>query len=284
MTISDKYLKLVISGCSFLDIVVNPDKIIIDGGNNTAQVSVQLGGVFNIARQLNILSVDYCLLTSVGSPVNNKNITGLAQIKNFDVEKMQCFYSADEMCTAVIIGESYASSRTSFVNSGIGRKYIPKDFINSEYHHISYLDYLDSYNFNRLKLLRAKCSFISVDLCINNPTADQIVTLIEKLKLVDLLIISDKEFTAYFKNSENFMKIRQEKDLSCQLVVHSPTYVDIYEAAKLVTHRGKFIGNRNVLGMGDRFVAYFYSQFINNADIVKSAILAYDACQGDLKK
>jgi sugar/nucleoside kinase (ribokinase family) len=284
MTISDKFIELVISGSSFFDVVLELDGIKEEGLNNRAEVSIQLGGVFNIARMLSTLNINFNLFTLVGSPVTQQNIQQIAQIEKFTWEQIECSFSEGDMCRAVITIDNVLSSRTSYVQPGVSKKYAPKTMPSSNFHHISYLDYLDCYDVALLKNLRQKCNFISADLCKNNPNLYEITTLINKLQYIDLLIISDSEFKAYFQNDENFLKISSDQKLGLNLVVHSPTYVDIYKEGSKMTQNGEFFENVNVLGMGDRFVAYFYSHYMKRDDIVSSSIMAYDSCQGDLKK
>ena len=279
MIISMDRNSLLVTGNSYFDIVVTNQIQLIAGSNSRGDIQLGLGGVFNISRSLVQLEIEHGLYTSVGSPVNKENFWEFTKfdatknVEKFLIPKID--FHRELMCTAVIEQNIERASRTSIVNNGISRNLLPRKDSSFSHQHISYIDNLPYFSANALSEMRSEGQFISVDLCLNDSTESEINLTIRKIQEVNLVVMSESEFAGLFLKECNLMNIESIPESIENLIVHGEGRIIIKTRGVLEEVLGRRKGSSKVLGLGDKFIAYFYASFLGGSDIACSARMAF---------
>lgn len=270
---------LLISGNSYFDIVVSNQKRVANGSNSRGEIQLALGGVFNLSRSLVELGIKHGLYTLVGSPVNKENIWHFAQfgfatnLESFIDFKVR--FDDEFMCRAVINQDIEGASRTSIVNNGVSRNLLPLNDSSFSHHHISYIDNLPHFSAHNLSQMRQDGQFISVDLCLNDPSESEIDLTLGKIEKVNLVIMSESEFVGLFLKKCNLKNIESIPNSIGNLIVHGESRIIIRTQNILEEVSGKRKNVTKVLGLGDRFVSYFYASFLEDSDVAFAARTAF---------
>jgi hypothetical protein len=271
--------ELLLSGNAYFDIVVSELSSPINGLNSRGDLNISLGGIFNISKRLEKLGIHHCLIALLGNPISQHNISQYLPLSYMDGSQKLLDYrlqfSREEMCEAVIIVHEEESSRTSIVKNGISRN-LELTFVSEfGYHHISYIDNLPKYDSKLLHELRESGQFISVDLCLNDPTAEEVRITLAKLSSVSLVIMSDSEFIGLFGTKSSVEAVENLPLGIRSLIVHREDGIIIKDLETTIEVFGKRKPYARVLGMGDVFIAHFYSVYLSTFDIVESAQRAF---------
>lgn len=268
---------LLISGNSFLDVIVTDKEERRSGLNSRGDVNFTLGGIFNISNELSKLGVAHHVKAILGHPINDKNVLKFLPDKNIGLMETHydLSFSTADMCYAVINEKTYQSTRSSIVKNGVGRELelvFESDF---SHHHISYIDNLPNYSSQMLENNFLSGQFISVDLCLNDPTEEEKIETLKKITRVSLVIMSESEFIGLFGLSCS-KEVCESLPLNLDnLIVHKENGLIVKVGSRIETLNCNHRGNISVLGLGDKFVSYFYMCYLANFDIVASAKSAF---------
>ena len=277
---------LMISGSTFFDLVLLNDNTLKENRNyHDTDITINIGGVFNIARQLILLKVKFDIKTIAYAPINKNNLLQIAYLPpKFDKYcNLKVDFDEKSSNLSLILQGKSNKGRTSFNSNKFDSWEYKQKSSFYKCHHISYLDYLSNYSENTLRSIKKETNFVSADLCKNFSSKSEKAELIRKLYLIDLLVISDAEFKNYFGDSKAFIDLRAKFKVFPKVVVHFSDKVVIYLQSDTLKLQGVNYAGKNTLGMGDTFVAYFYKNFLKSNDIYQSAKFAFLNCQKIVK-
>lgn len=256
---------ILVSGNSYIDNIIFTRGFVIDGNNVCDHFSSTLGGVFNF---LKVLKSKNHYIYSALSSTQTKLISNKSRSINLNITP------TESTCTSTIIADQGNSQRTSFTINGTSRNYIYRNKSYFDYHHISYLDNLPNYTVKVLGEIKKNCGFLTADLCKQDINDKEIMTVIKKIALIDILICSVNEIKALFKTNSVKIALSRLKDHVPRYVIHSPKRVYVRDD-KYFDISVPFKKKLQVLGAGDIFCANILknmslSMKLENA--VKSAI------------
>lgn len=270
---------LLIAGNSYFDIVVTNQKHVASGSNSRGEIQLALGGVFNISRALVELEIKHGIYTLVGSPINKENLWQFAQYGSTlnleDFLDVKVRFDSEFMCRAIINQDIEGASRTSIVKNGVGRNLQPLIGSSFSHQHISYIDNLPNFSAFSLSQMRQDGQFISVDLCLNDPSESEIDLTLGKIEKVDLVIMSESEFEGLFLKKCSLKSVESITNSIENLIVHGEGRIIIRTQDILEEVPGTRKDVTKVLGLGDRFISYFYASFLDDIDIVFAARTAF---------
>jgi len=276
--------KLLISGNSFLDVIVTDKEERQSGLNSRGDINFTLGGIFNISNELSKLGVAHQVKAILGHPIYGNNIWKF--LPNKELGSVEPHYdltfSAADMCYAIINERTYQSSRSSIVKNGVSRELGLNLEVDFSHHHISYIDNLPNYSINMLENNFLSGQFISVDLCLNDPTEEEKIETLKKITKVSLTIMSESEFFGLFGLSSSIEVIKNLPLKLDNLIVHKEDGIVIKEGSRVEVLNCNRRGNISVLGLGDKFVSYFYVSYLANSDILTSAKSAFWQIQNEV--
>jgi hypothetical protein len=124
--------------------------------------------------------------------------------------------------------------------------------------------------------------FISVDLCLNDPTEEEKIETLKKITKVSLTIMSESEFFGLFGLSSSLEVIKNLPLKLDNIIVHKEDGIIIKEGSRVEVLNCNRRGNISVLGLGDKFVSYFYASYLANSDILTSAKSAFWEIQNEV--
>jgi len=275
---------LLISGNSFLDVIVTDKAERRSSLNSRGDINFTLGGIFNISHELSKIGVSHQVKAILGHPINGTNV--LKFLPNKESGSVDPHYnltfSAADMCYAVINERTYQSTRSSIVKNGVSRELELALELDFSHHHISYIDNLPNYSSQMIENNLLSGQFISVDLCLNDPTEEEKIETLKKITLVSLVIMSESEFIGLFGLSSSREVVKNLPLKLDNLIVHKEDGIIIKEGSKVEVLNCNRRGNISVLGLGDKFVSYFYVCYLANFDIVLSAKSAFWEIQNEV--
>jgi hypothetical protein len=268
---------LLISGNSFLDVVVSDKEERRSGLNSRGDIDFTLGGIFNISSELSNLGVAHHVKAILGHPINGKNVLKFLPDKKIGCTETRynLSFSTADMCYAVIIEKTYQSTRSSIVKNGVSRELDLILELDFSHHHISYIDNLPNYSSQMLENNFLSGQFVSVDLCLNDPTEAEKIETLKKITKVSLVIMSESEFVGLFGLTSSKEVINNLPLKLDNVIVHKEDGLIVKVGSKIEVLNSNRRGDISVLGLGDKFVAYFYMCYLANFDIVSSAKSAF---------
>jgi hypothetical protein len=276
--------KLLISGNSYLDVIVTDKEERQSGLNSRGDINFTLGGIFNISNDLSKIGVAHQVKAILGHPINSNNIWKFLPNKVLVSMEPQydLTFSAADMCYAIINERTYQSSRSSIVKNGVSRELDLNLEVDFSHHHISYIDNLPNYSTQMLENNVLSGQFISVDLCLNDPTEEEKIETLKKITKVSLTIMSESEFFGLFGLSSSLEVIKNLPLKLDNIIVHKEDGIIIKEGSRVEVLNCNRRGNISVLGLGDKFVSYFYASYLANSDILTSAKSAFWEIQNEV--
>jgi hypothetical protein len=256
---------LVVSGNVFFDTLLEGSGFLINRNVNGFEKMVSVGGIFNFL------------------PAVSPEIKCMLSCSAFSSDEIKCKFSKNiqleckriksPSCEALIIVDKRNSTRTSFSIPGGSRFHNYTNRVKHHWHHISYLDNLPKYDINQLLFIKSKCNYLSADLCINNHDAESAKLIIEKIKLLDFLIISDSELRAIF-NSNLLYSLYKLSKIVKKFVIHSGKFIYIYVDNKFTILKNKYVKGLNTLGAGDFICSKIVCHLINGKHLIEAVIIA----------
>ena len=194
-------IDFILSGNFFWDTIVFPKNILQKNKNNLSNIKEDAGGILNHFKIFSKNKKFFFISFSLGTDFYSQLFT----IKYKKYNKFFLFNRIKGRTDrSVIFLNLKSSSRTSLTDKGVCRFHKPKKFKYHKIHHIAYLDSLKFYNINKLKEIKKKCKFLSADLCRNNLNKTERVDLLNKIKFLDILIISKDELNGLFPKKKIF--------------------------------------------------------------------------------
>lgn len=272
-------MRLALSGNIFIDSIIEINQLIL-GSNYNIIPKIQLGGIANVSRALSKLEIEHDLFSMIDSLGRHLLLTDLTLNSH---AKLKLEIAEENLDEATIIVERYANRRTSFVKNGSSEKAkINTDFL-SEFHHISYLDNLKFLEPLDLKKMKKNGVRVSADLCKNFVSKAFKVRVLSLITEIDLLIISGQEFVTYLgvEPSQDSMEVILR--IVPNVIVHLEDGCWVGSRGSVFWIQGRRLSNVDVLGAGDKFVAYFYSSLLNGSSILESAEFANISTTNELE-
>lgn len=231
---------------------------------NSHKISV--GGIGNIITALDNKDLKIIVECNIGNDPDGLLVKKFLQTKNV-ITKLHL--SKKQTSRALILSNLKLKERTSFVDWGCGFDQI----VSSEkvkWTHISYLDIISSLN---MKNIKNNSEIISADLCLSNPSKKTIKSILNKLKYIDYLFVSESEIYSLIDDPKNLIK---KYHLKC-LIFHTRNETIIIKENyyNKIINTQKIIENTNVLGAGDVYCSGFILSKLNKKTDVKSIIYAH---------
>jgi sugar/nucleoside kinase (ribokinase family) len=276
-------VKLLLSGNLYLDLIVDTTDMEV-GYNSRSKIIYSLGGVANIARELSKLKLLHKIRANLGFPLSEKNLKVLFSNNENNLDGISLdyitFYELP-MSIAIILFDKKKSTRSSFVSEGVSRDvcFPSENLDNIKFHHISYLDNLPEYRADDLRDQKSRNIFLSADLCLNDYSDQERRDTIEKIRHLNLLFLSDSEYSKLFLEPATDSNLRKNSYLPDWFIVHSAKeswYGSLTDVRKI---GGEKITGINTIGFGDLMVANFLYNFIDGKSFFESAEISFKICQ-----
>lgn len=265
---------LVLIGNLILDQVYTISNWPSEGTSNDFQNHLEptVGGIGNVARsfQGRVFLEGLVGTDRAGQQIKSKLATLGHHCSYY------CHSTEQPTSQALILANTESGERTSFVQWGAARLPFLPQYATSKWTHLAYLDTLPLFDLPRFK---ETSEVLSADLCLSDPTEEQVNIARAQFKHLDYLFISESEFLSYclpdldYSNEDimSFVKKYQLKNL----VFHQSDRTTLVTPTQVVEVTNPYpIQKKNVLGAGDAYAAGFIEYQTHNISNVAQAALA----------
>ena len=260
-------------GETYIDFIVSPPSDWKIGQNNSAELSVKLGGKFQVSRALSDFGRPHFVQAECRSSYANL-------FERFDSHYPLLSLSLRDTDEApnptVIIDEPAMARRTSFPERRSGVEIVPQVPDTADSIHLAYLDSRVRPGLETLSDWRRKDLFLSTDLCVDQPDKALVAFVLEALVFFDLLVCSGSEARAYSAKDDNSQAIAfLGRTVAGIAVVHEPD--EVWVADGFGIHHVKLPEPRrgfSVLGAGDYFAGALIACLQGNVGMVEAVEIA----------
>jgi sugar/nucleoside kinase (ribokinase family) len=238
--------------------------------NKFTTQKLSIGGIGNIIRALHEKDMDIIAEGNIGKDKPGHLIENFCLDHNIARELYWC----DKPTSKALILSG--KDRTSFVNWGCGTDILNPSPTNAKWTHICYLDIIPTIDVSYIKKYS---DIVSADLCLSNPSKENIELVLNQLQHLDYLIVSETEFEPLSYGLLDISNFIEKYNLK-NLILHTKykTIIANNNSLDQVMNNHAIVENIDVLGAGDVYCANFiYSQLFNGlnlSDTVKSAHIA----------
>jgi sugar/nucleoside kinase (ribokinase family) len=280
--------KIIVLGNIVVDQEYVIDEPLIESGSHSCiSHCTSVGGIMNMLNPFVEEEMNPWFISSVGMDSDAQIVFTFCDDQSIDKEffKSIGLFPLYPTSCSLILSNNSNSTRTSAVQWGACTKTeldssLLLSSTASRHLHISYIDKLDKITAEELKNLRRQAPEfkISIDLCLNSHSEEEIKRILGVVMETDLVIISDMEARSVTgcQDLEKCVKILGEKARG-GCIVHTPRKSLISEGADPTEVEAPgYLENVSVLGAGDMFCAYYLSHCIKaGGDLLSITALEY---------
>jgi sugar/nucleoside kinase (ribokinase family) len=263
---------VALSGNIFMDTVCIMDNFPTENySNEIAKSYTSVGGIGNLNRVFASNGVScYCSATvaddDMGRSIRNEYFT----------HDIKLGYGYGATSHSIIISDMSKSIRTSLVNWGVGARHVNTNPIMTNWHHVCYLDALESWTPEIMENVKLFSKTVTIDLCHSHHMYSR-ERIFGCLRFVDGIIASDVELQSLFQTHLDELCLDKALEHVSFCVLHTPNYV-LYKdrnGNSFSIPVQKIEKPLNALGAGDTFCANFITSRLQNMsemDSIEAAI------------
>lgn len=234
---------ILLLGNTYADTVFTPASELEIDSTNVGGFSKRLGGVWNVARELEKHEVSLTVTAPRRAAHPQTNLSIIESDWAMEVETF-------------IVEDAMKGTRTSYVQTP-STSVIP-EFPTVGIYDVAHIAYFDQLTIRPLawNQIRKASKFVSADLSLNHHTEEQVQDMYAMFEGLDVLFCSEIEWQS-IESCLDDSQIRNIEKMSLTVVTHTPRRVIAIAKGETYDFRVDKLENVPVLGAGDRFAANF---------------------------